>query len=91
MKYTVVWQRWAEDELTEIWLAASSDERASITEAANSIELFLRYDAYLVGESRSENTRIVIVSSLAVTFDVRHDDRIVDIYAVHGLPAAQDG
>ena len=33
MKYTVVWQRWAEDEITEIWLAASSDERASITEA----------------------------------------------------------
>lgn len=86
MQFTVVWQEWAEDELTEIWLAASSDERAALTDSANLVDSILRLDPHLVGESRSGNTRIVIVPPLAFTFDVRHSDRVVDVLAVHRLP-----
>jgi hypothetical protein len=89
MSFTVVWQRWAEDELAAIWLAASSDERAAITEAANLVDSILRKDPHLAGESRSGDSRIVIISPLAFTFDIRLDDRIVDVFAVHRLPKKQ--
>lgn len=44
MKYSVIWSPEAEQELALLWIGTSN--RDAITNAANSVDLILRDDAY---------------------------------------------
>ncbi|MBC8290472.1 MAG: hypothetical protein H8E37_09160 [Planctomycetes bacterium] len=80
MTFTVLWSDAAERELTSIWLA--SDDRASLTRAANELDRRLQNDPQNEGESRDAGRRIVLVPPLAVTVEVQPNDRIVRVIHV---------
>ena len=86
MIYTVTWKPSASDDLLESWLSASSADRAAITAATNTIDSLLRVSPNSIGESRTESVRMVFLDPLSVTYEVRPQDRIVVVLAVHVPP-----
>ena len=75
MRYTVIWRPSAEADLAAIWTEAR--DRQTVSRAANQIDTLLRSAPTTSGESRSGDTRILVVPPLAVHFDVVADDRKV--------------
>jgi hypothetical protein len=63
MRYTVIWQPSAEQELADLWMNA--EDRNVITEAADQIDDLLRQDAEELGESRTGPIRRMFVPPLA--------------------------
>ncbi len=84
MKFTVIWKPRADEQLTSIWMNVS--DRQAVTAAANEIDLQLKINADSFGEARSGFTRLAVVPPLAVHFDVRIEDRQVDVLTVHLVP-----
>jgi hypothetical protein len=84
MSYTVVWKEIAEERLVEIWIAAS--DRQAVTEAANAIDSLLKQDPEQQGESRGDSLRILFVAPLAVHYEIRPLDRIVQVLRVWRPP-----
>jgi hypothetical protein len=80
MNYTVTWRPSAEQQLAQLWLNAP--DRAAVTAAASRIETLLRTHPGLRGESRSGGTRVLFEPPLAVLFQVRDQDRCVDVLKV---------
>jgi plasmid stabilization system protein ParE len=80
MRYTVVWKKSAADRLAEIWMAAA--DRGAVSVAADNIDAALRNNPLECGESRDENTRILIVPPLAVLYEVDQADRRVTVLAI---------
>jgi hypothetical protein len=80
MKYTVTWKPSAEEKLAAIWMTAS--DREAVVAASGSIDHLLGHRADSVGESRSGSVRILLVPPLAITFEVREDDRMVAVLSV---------
>ncbi len=80
MRYTVLWRPTAEAALADLWTSAS--DRVTIAQAADAVDAMLRNDPGEVGESRGDGSRILIVSPLAVRYDVSEDDRRVAVWAV---------
>lgn len=80
MKYTVLWLPDVERELTEIWLASA--DRDEISDATSRIESLLRLRPIKEGESRDMNQRILFVAPLAVTYEVREADRLVQVTSI---------
>jgi hypothetical protein len=80
MRYTVIWIREAEVELTNLWLDAA--DRSSITQAATEIDGQLRSDPLNFGESRQAGERIGFVVPLAVEFTVDEQERRVYVFHV---------
>ena len=64
MRYTVTWDRSAQDELLEIWLA--SKQRADVTDAANAIDRELSFDALEKGVD-FYGDRILVCQPIAAT------------------------
>lgn len=77
--FFVGWSKLALDELANIWLDASGDERAAINSAVREIDTVLRIDPAAVGESRDGDRRVLIVPPLSVIFHVEPMDRAVHI------------
>ena len=86
MKFTITWNDAAESDLANIWMAASAEDRASVTYAAGRIESLLKFDPQLAGESRSGDERIVFLPPLVFSIKIRELDRIVEILSVHPMP-----
>jgi hypothetical protein len=86
MKFTVTWNDAAESDLANAWMAASTEDRSRITDAAGRAESLLRFDPQLAGESRSEDERIVFLPPLVFSIKIREPDRIVEILSVHHMP-----
>lgn len=85
MTFTVVWVDSAAGELAEIWLSVV--DRPLITAAARDIDHRLRVQPDAVGESREGSRRILIAGPLAVSYEIRLDDRIVrvlDVWLIDG-------
>jgi hypothetical protein len=80
MKYTVVWDPDAEQELASLWMAAA--ERQALTDAADQIDKVLRQDPQQQGESRPDGLRILFVEPLGIIFRVHEDDRLVRVLQV---------
>jgi hypothetical protein len=80
VKWTVVWVPDAEGELIELWMA--SPDRAHLTRSAHEIDERLRHDSENEGESREEGFRILLVPPLGVKFEIKPDDRIVQVLTV---------
>lgn len=83
MSYTVTWKPSAKAKLAEIWIAAS--DRTAITAAVSRIDALLRVNPGGQGESRAGISRIFIASPLAVVYDLREDDRVVNVLSVRAL------
>lgn len=82
MIFTVVWLPSAQDELIDIWL--TSNDRQSVTEAANAIDQHLRRDAHQRGQPFF-GRRILAISPLLVNFTVSLDDRLVTVAQVQSI------
>jgi hypothetical protein len=80
MTYHVSWVPTAEDELIRIWL--NEPDRTAITLAANEIDRRLHASPESEGESRPHGHRVTFVAPLAVTFEVRPQDRLVQVLDV---------
>lgn len=80
MTFTVVWLDSGAGELAEIWLSAI--DRPLITAAARDIDHRLRVQPDAVGESREGSRRILIAGPLAVTYEIRSEDRLVRVLDV---------
>jgi hypothetical protein len=73
--------------LAEIWL--DSSDRRAITEATDSINSLLSLCPHEQGEERDPATRILIVSPLAVVFEINEDDRRVTVLSIRHTPPDQ--
>jgi hypothetical protein len=80
MNFTVVWKSDSQNDLADLWIAAS--DRAAITKAADTIDRLLCQDPFANSESRTGNNRIMIVPPLAVSYDVSEEDCLVTVWAV---------
>jgi len=80
MKYSIVWQSRAEQDLAALWLSAS--DRSEINSACNRIEQLLQNRPATVGEWLYGTTRVLIVVPLAVAFDVIEDDKVVRVLTI---------
>jgi len=84
MRYTVTWKPSVEQRLADIWITAP--DRRAVADAVNVIDKSLRFDPHNQGESRDSTTRILIVLPLAVVYDVRTEDRLVEVLSVRHVP-----
>ena len=80
MIYTVTWTTKAQNDLADIWVTAP--DRAAVTTASNQIDANLRRDPYGASESRTDQSRIMIVAPLAISYDVSDDDCLVAVWGV---------
>ena len=80
MRFTVVWQPHAEQELAEIW--QQSANREAVSAAANRMEQLLRTCPDRVGEERSFVDRIFFEGPLGMRFRLLFDDRVVQVLSV---------
>ena len=83
MRYTVYWTPDAEQELAALWLA--SEDRESVTSAAQTIDQALATNPEVQGESREENVRIMFAPPLVVEFETIRADRHAYVLAVWSL------
>jgi plasmid stabilization system protein ParE len=81
MRWTVIWERTARDDLTEVWL--QSGNRGAITDAAHRAELMLRQMLDPLGEE-FYGDRLLVVPPLYITFSVYDEDRIIRVLQVWG-------
>jgi hypothetical protein len=70
----------AADELAAIWIKATN--RQAVADAADAIDKQLGIDPLAAGESRLDNSRVLVEDPLAVYFDVDEEDRTVIVWAV---------
>lgn len=80
MKYTVVWQPSAQQELTDLWI--ESARRNALTAAADEFDRMASTNPEVLGESRDATRRIVILGRLVVLFAVHELDRQVIVLDV---------
>ena len=80
IRYTVVWVEDAQDELAELWTAAT--DRDAVTTATHAIDKELAEDPENKGVELSEGLRALYQFPLRVLFLVRDEDRIVDVLRV---------
>jgi hypothetical protein len=81
MKWTVAWERTADDDLADIWVRASSADRREITQASVRIERELRTDPDRKGQ-RYYGDRLFQYGPLAVGYMLIPDDYLVKITQV---------
>ena len=82
MKYTVVYVPSAEDQLAEIWMAAT--DREAVTVASDRIDRTLADDPADAGESCPDGYRVLIELPLVVYFHILEADRMVRVLRVIG-------
>jgi hypothetical protein len=84
MRFTVVWKPTAVESLAALWLESSC--RHQLSAAADEIDAMLRTQPNDTGELLTMNTRIVVHLPIAVVYDVRPDDRLVEVLKVAAFP-----
>lgn len=85
MKFTVVWDRDAEDELGRLWLANPAMRR-EITAAADLLDQSLSLRPLELGVETAPNTRQYVEPPVKVLFKVLESDRIVRVLYVKLWP-----
>ena len=80
MKYNVIWRPATERHLARLWSAAT--DKDAISQAVNTIDSLLSREPSAAGESRSGDTRILVVEPLIVYFDVIEANCTVAVWAV---------
>jgi len=82
MKYTLVWNQSAEDDLASFWLDAPIGQQTKIQEAVDMVEAALRHRPHDIGESRGDGTRLEIQFPVALSFEVNDDERKVRVLSI---------
>ena len=80
MNFDVWWIPAAEDQLAEIWMAAT--DRNAVTQAADRIDTVLAANPLGAGESRADRYRVLIDLPLIVYYEVSEPDRRVRVLRV---------
>ena len=80
MKYTVVWNRRATDDLAQLWIEGT--DRLAIATASNYIDEQLSRDPFLEQCEVVNRIGALIVAPLGVDYWINEDDRIVTVFAV---------
>jgi hypothetical protein len=80
MKYTVIWTPHALEQLAELWLEAV-DQRG-FTEAADTLEKFLRDDPLHQRHEIVDGTGTAVKPPIGIDFRVSEADQIVSVFAV---------
>lgn len=80
MKFSVVWQQVAEEQLARLW--ESSRDRAALTAAADNIERVLQSYPDRAGEERDYGDRVLFEGPLGVVFRPLIEDRMVQVLSV---------
>lgn len=83
MRYTVIWLKDAEIELTEIW--NDTRDRKEVSKASREIDRLLANDAGRRGKPLQEGLRALDIAPLRVIFSVKEEDRIVEVAFVREL------
>jgi len=83
MAFQVTWARSAQDQLTEIWIAAP--DRTAIAAAADALDHALRAAPLEFGEERSGRLRLGFILPLAVMYRISPEDMRVEVVAVKRL------
>ncbi len=78
--YTVRWKRTALDRLTEIWIGAS--DRSAINSAVEELDRLLALRPHEVGESRSEDVRIVFCPPVGAFFEIDETSDMVQVLRI---------
>jgi hypothetical protein len=84
MSFTVTWLPHVQDQLAKIWL--DDDDHAGVSAAADRIDQVLAKDPSSVGEPRTARIRYLVINPLGVYYEVRMQDRLVQVRAVWRLP-----
>ena len=79
MRFTVVWNPTALDELGAIWLRAAN--RDAVSRDAVTIDQYLAVDPQIKGKNL-EPDRLLLLNTMAVKFNVSEDDRLVRVLQV---------
>lgn len=80
MKWTVVYQPSANDDLAEIWM--NSVDRQAVSDAIDAVEAELARMPLEIGESRAGNMRLIIQPPLLMFYDVVPDDLRVTVWHI---------
>jgi hypothetical protein len=80
--FTVRWEEQAVNELTTLWVNATSEERKKITACSHKVDQLLQANASDEGESRVDDQRLLFVLPLAVVFKVEEDGHTVSVLQV---------
>ena len=88
-RYTVVWLERSQNQLAQIWV--DSSVRKAITAAADKIDSELAYDPDTKGSKETEGLRRLRVPPLTVLFEVRSEDRIVEVGSVKQIRRSFNG
>jgi len=80
MKWTVLWNIDAGNDLTEMWI--NSPDKSALTSAANRIDAQLAHDPLNTGESRTDDDRVHYEPPLGVLFTVDALDRKVYVVRI---------
>lgn len=80
MKWTVVYQPSANDDLAEIWM--NSVDRQAVSDAIDAVEAELARRPLEIGESRAGNMRLIIQPPLLMFYDVVPDDLRVTVWHI---------
>jgi hypothetical protein len=81
--FALHWRKSVSRELLDRCARGDETHRDSILHAMHEVETKLRDQPEFVGESRKDNTRLLIAAPLSVTYRVDHRKRIVYILAAH--------
>jgi hypothetical protein len=80
MKYTVVWNRRATNDLAQLWIDGT--DRSRIATASNYIDEHLSRAPFLEQCEVVNQIGALIVAPLGVDYWINEDDRIVTVFAV---------
>jgi hypothetical protein len=80
--FALIWLRTVLDELADVYVAATAEERTRVAAAVEALNDRLRRDPLAEGESREGNLRNTFIPILAVTFHVSEKDRVVHVIGI---------
>jgi hypothetical protein len=88
MNYNVVWKHSVIRRLAEIYvqLRQRGEPTAPLTAAVARLDQLLQTDPHTCGKSRADTERILIVSPLAVSFEVYQDEHVVFVMRLRYAP-----
>ena len=80
--FALIWMNRALEQLANVYVTATPEERERIAAAVDALNARLRSDPLSEGESRSGGFRITFPSLLSVLFHVSETDRVVHVARV---------
>ncbi len=81
--YDVLWREELLDELADLYVTATAEERERMARGVQGLNRRLKDGPMEVGESRDGAVRIVLPPLLVIMFEVDEERRVVRVASVH--------